>query len=470
MKLITHLSAPLALVVILFSCSESERLQNSQVQFSFNLIGADHQALAAIPDEGYFMISITNSIGEDVVADEKINVVAGEQFLTVPLTLPPGNYKLTRLYFVDKNSDMIRYAVPKPNSVFGKRIGNALNFDFSTGNTEKQVLRFDLVDVSKYEPSAFGLSTFKVSKNNIKLVVYADGSKKSVSAEAFIIQGEDTVDHYLLDAKINQLAIHGDPTQPYTLSVTKTGYTSYVKQFTLVELQSNKPLVVMLEQKPAFKMLGYVDDLNFNLEFSFELIFTGTITIDWGDNSRDTTLTFTSPTQAWLPHSYPAAGNYPITVTGDIDQITMFYSYYGQGPIDAIDFAPLVNLTEIRFGLTRSPQIIDLTHNTKLEFAALAGLDAVQILLPAEHNISTITIAGPNGLTTEAVDAVIDNIYANSVAKNITNGLFDLVAHWYEPEGATMFVGPPSAEAMAKLRILQDDYGWEISPVVPPAE
>jgi hypothetical protein len=471
MKLITHLYMPLlAMLVIFFSCADDERTQKSQVQFGVNLIGNDHQILTSIPDEGYFIISITNSVGVPVISDEKINVVAGEQFITVPLTLPPGKYRLMQLSFVDKNSDLIRYAVPEPTLLLGKDVTDAFHSDFTIGNGEKQTLQFDLLDVSKYKPGNFGLTSFKVSRNNLKLVVHADGVKKPVSAEAFILQGIDTVDHYVLEAKMNQLVLHGDPGQPYTVLVTKSGYMTYEKQLTIGELKGGKPLVATLEQGSVFSMLGYVDDQNFNFEFSFELIFTGTINVDWGDNSADTTLVFTTPTQARLPHSYPAAGNYPITVTGDIDQITMFYSYYGQGQIDAVDFAPLVNLTEIRFGLTRSPQIIDLTHNTKLEFAALAGLDAVEILLPAQHNISTISISGPNGLTPEAVDAVISNIYANSVTKNITHGIFDLVAHWYEPEGANIMVGPPSADAVEKLRILQNDYGWIISPEVPQSE
>ena len=38
-----------------------------------------------------------------------------------------------------------------------------------------------------------------------------------------------------------------------------------------------------------------------------------------------------------------------------------------------------------------------------------------------------------------------------------------LYAIWYDTDNNSM-IGPPSEEALTKLRSLRDDYGWAISP------
>ena len=151
-------------------------------------------------------------------------------------------------------------------------------------------------------------------------------------------------------------------------------------------------------------------------------------------------------------------------MTGALDQITYFYSFYVNGTMHEADFFALIGLRELRFGLTEGPTIIDLTNNENLEKLLMPGiLNMEQLLLPADHNISDINIAGSNILTTAAVDAIIANIYNNSIVNGINNGEFNLSTDWGDAE-AGVFIGPPSAGAFTQLTYLRDSMGWVIAP------
>jgi hypothetical protein len=91
----------------------------------------------------------------------------------------------------------------------------------------------------------------------------------------------------------------------------------------------------------------------------------------------------------------------------------------------------------------------------------MPGIDDVKVLkLPENHQITFLNISGMSSMTTASIDAIIDNLY-NSVTANSRTGNFEFSTSWYEEEGP---IGPPSPDAVDKLRILRDSYGWSIFP------
>jgi hypothetical protein len=192
------------------------------------------------------------------------------------------------------------------------------------------------------------------------------------------------------------------------------------------------------------------------------------ISIAWGDGTV-TPVTITSSYQD-IEHTYTYAGSYfdyTMRITGDLNKITFFSSYYGSAQFTSIDFKALTKLEEISIGLTPAPSIIDLSHNHKLVKISLIDLEDVQsIILPRTHNLSWVDLFGLD-LTTADVDGVIDNIYKNTLSKKITNGTFGLAVDEGDENAEGAMMGPPSTSSLRKLRELQDSYGWTIHPALP---
>jgi hypothetical protein len=195
--------------------------------------------------------------------------------------------------------------------------------------------------------------------------------------------------------------------------------------------------------------------------FEFSLTGVGLVSVAWGDGITEQYDLAT--TAFYLQHSYTIAGIYIIRVTGAVDQITHFYSFYGSGPISSVNFSYVTALQDVRLGITDGPAHISLVHCPNLEVVNMPGISQLStLLLPASHHISFISISGPNALNTADINAITNNIYTNTVTNNITAGYFTYLNHWsYLDSGP---IGPPSAAATVKLMDLQNTYGWELNP------
>jgi hypothetical protein len=130
--------------------------------------------------------------------------------------------------------------------------------------------------------------------------------------------------------------------------------------------------------------------------------------------------------------------------------------------MDEVDFAQLTELTELRFGLTRSPRVIDLTRNQKLIYIDFSGLQNTEVINIAHHNkISGLSISGCKLLGTSSLNSIIDDIHYSAVTDSRHEGFLHLGEEWWETDE---MLGPPSVASMAKLRSLRDNYAWEIYP------
>jgi hypothetical protein len=203
---------------------------------------------------------------------------------------------------------------------------------------------------------------------------------------------------------------------------------------------------------PANKFLVYVTGSS------------GNMSVNWGDGT-DSVFTF-ADNEHTLEKIYSAPGRYEIIITGDLKNIRRFQSSYGEGVFDGVNFKNLTGLESLRIGLTPGPEVIDLSTNRKLREVMLTDINELTVIrLPKNHSISSVSIAGPNNLSSSTVDEVINSIYEAAVKRKIYNGYFNVMYLFYEnPEVAKDLVGPPSSDSVSKLRILQDVYGWEIVP------
>lgn len=202
--------------------------------------------------------------------------------------------------------------------------------------------------------------------------------------------------------------------------------------------------------------------------YDYEFYLTGdnvNITINWGDGTTTQHAAASRYDYDGIFHGYKSPGRYIITITGTLDKVVEFSSYYGHADFNAINFAALPNLEIVNVGLTRSPATMDLTKNPSLTTVSLAGMpDMKNLVLPRTHNISQLSLDGPFQLDTEDVDKIVSNIHKNTIAKNIQGGLITLRASWAQDENDYSMIGPPSGFTLDKLRFLRDSYGWSIYP------
>jgi len=454
--------AMLSLILMMQGCNNEEIEPDSHQQklnIGFSALSAAKETLTNLPPESKLVMSIQAQNGEAVMEYAEMEFqFRDNHFVTRQLDLPAGNYTITD-FMVLNASDEIIFAAPKAPGTLSNSVPTPLNYNFTLRDSDMSVdIDLRLLDVRNHTAADFGYSSFKIPKV-LSLEVTVEGQSKPTTATAILKNGDLIIRQYNLQAKMNLIFLPGDVTGNYTLTIVKFGYASV--QFTLSDIlrsYHHTPLKVSLA--PAFSILALTNGAG-----SFQFGLAGpegdSVTIDWGDGAVETLAL--SPLIE-TDHPYATSPNL-ITVTGDIGKITSFYSFYGNGPIEQINFEHLTDLKEIRFGLTSSPKILDLRNNAKLEFALLLNLENLEALyLPPSHNITSLGLSGPNHLSPAAVDAVINNMYKNIVSNNIMNGSIGLQADWQAAEGDETFIGPPSAQGLAKLKIMQQNYNWEIFP------
>lgn len=122
----------------------------------------------------------------------------------------------------------------------------------------------------------------------------------------------------------------------------------------------------------------------------------------------------------------------------------------------AIDALNLQNASGLKgLGLTGSDlPIVDLEHNTQLEWLSITHTHITELILPQRHMINEVTIQPLTTWSTwpslSQLDYIIGNIYSNARAINVQNGSMYL-------EGAAT-----SPEADSMLVELEVTYGWNI--------
>jgi hypothetical protein len=189
------------------------------------------------------------------------------------------------------------------------------------------------------------------------------------------------------------------------------------------------------------------------------------INVDWGDGTSNQ-LEFNQYDFIELVREYNAPGRYRIVVSGKINEITGFKSSYGEGVFDSINVSGLKSLGSVRVGLTHGPKTFDISNNKNLYEVHFGDVQELStVILPNRHTIRSVSINGPNQLTTAEVDYIVANIYENAIRAKIFEGYFGLLKqYWLNPgdEGYGELVGPPSPSSIDKLRELRDVYRWEV--------
>lgn len=454
--------------VLAYSCADENESPRytGEIQFSFNpdaTIKPGGRTAADFPDGSYLIVTIQSISGAPVFTRERVDLLrVGDEYIGEPLPVPEGDFRLTDFWVVSPTRVLL-YAAPKEGSPLADLVDDPLPQTFSVNKDQLSNVGVQVIDVSDSSPQDFGYVSFDldvIRKFQISVFTTGDDGLTLSSATATLLDGIDTLQLESLEAKVNTFVFTENPDDTITLAVTKPGYTRYARKVTFNQLKEEldgDPLTVVLS--PA---VTFVADATSAWNYSIRVTGpSGEITIDWGDGTSGIYNLDTFDAQE---HHYAYSGKYFVSITGDLTNVTDFYSFYGGGPmVDHIDVSLLTEMVDIRIGLTISPPSIDLTKNKKLTGLMLIGNNMGEILIAPDNILRTVSIDGPNNFTTASLDAFVNTLYQSVVESGRTEGYISLYAIWYEYEDDTM-IGPPSAEALTKLRSLRDDYGWTIAP------
>lgn len=447
--------------LLLAGCNE-DNVTSDEVQLSLKI--NNNSGRPADLSEAKLMVSLETSDGTPIHTLKEISFEqTSDGVITTALDLAPGDYVVRELA-VTNREDEVLYTIPGPGSTAENMVSKPMGFHFVVPSGGATEVMADVVAVEGYKPADLGLASFNL-RNSFQIEVMDEISQEPVPAKAFVLEGTDTVARFDLVGGRNRLAFGGDLSKKYILVVTNGGST-FTREITLAELMSHyflAPLKVLLKGTFTMTTNGAATDVS--LPVSFYIGGTeGQILINWGDGTLEN-YSLDTEYEFEVAHTYADQQDYTIVISGDIDKINYFYSFYGSSVFKSINFKSLKNLVEIRYGLTNCPAVIDLSNNSKLQFAMLPHLaDMKQLKLPKSHEITFLEIDGVNRLNTAAVDEIIANVHRNSVRKNLHNGLFGLRDYWAQDEGDLTMVGPPSPVAVGQLQTLRESYGWTINP------
>lgn len=473
MKQVSIVIGILMLLLLFQNCTEEETVNQSKekVQFTIGLSALEHTGgkLKSVdpPSGASLLISIKSISGEQVYTMHTVELLhVGENIVTVPLELNPGSYLLTDFMVVNEVNEIL-FAAPRRGSLLGSLVVRPLDVNFYVTRNALTNLEMEVIDVSQNAPEEFGYISFLINAvypMQISVFRPYNNSFQLTNATGYIVQGEDTLQTINLGARLNLIPFKQNPDDTYKLIIYKAGYARYSIDFSYNNLMTELaglPLKVIL--KPEFSLLAYID---INNSHYFKLYLRGIaessprISVDWGDGTNDN---YTMNETLMLEHGYATGGKYFVSITGDLDKITYLDSFYGYAMMDEINTEHLTGLIEVSIGLTRSPRIVDLSHNSKLETVFMPNAANTEIIdLATNNKVSYIDIRGANAFTTSSLGAFIDDVYYSVVAANRREGRLELADSWYQPTGA--MIATPTEETLIKLRELRDSYGWRIVP------
>lgn len=436
-------------VVFLLSCADEEPTSpDSEITF---IISSNNKSLI-VPAKASALITVENKAGETVLDHYELKIRNdGDHLSCEPVNLPKGNYTLTHFVIIDDSGDPL-YATPLKNTSLGATVDRPLPYTVPSESDSEIML--PLLDVRVHSLESMGYKTY--GSNLIKLQAYIPnrGNNKLTTAEAYIMQGNDTVEVYPLGAKLNLIPFNGQPGETYSLVVIKDSYSRFSYDLQTGNLPKT-PIKAVLD--PALTVVGIpITDQNY---FSMQLdgVPVADFNIDWGDG---TTTTWTSGITTLLDHYYDEPGKYFISITSpSLETIVMVGDLQGGSDIERIGMQHLSRLFEFRMEWHPGPKVLDFTHCGILSEIRIGPGNLEDIIIPNDANIYLLELVGNINVKQESFDELINDLH-HQITNNPRSG--DLLFN--RLESVDLPIVDPSPETIEKLLELKNTYHWYMVP------
>jgi hypothetical protein len=413
-------------------------------------------------------VTIADAGGNDVYTLKQIVLLTlGDEYISEPLTLPPGEYSLTE-FFVANSGGQVIYAAPKEGSSLAPWVDDPLPTPFVVGDNAIIGLDVQVLVIGEHHAEEFGYVTFRVDVlpfPYFKLSVFVHDSSNALAfspVRAYILDGNDTVYKQNLPAGVNEIVFAGDLTRTYSFALAQPSYRKYTQTFVLGDLLnalSGGPLSVVLE--PAFT---FVTRSNYATRIRLNKDVEG-VYIDWGDGTVELAVPDASGD---LEHNYAPYDPYDpyhtyffVSLFGNLSSITSTEFLYALATTSEISVVNLPSLHKFSSIVNRSPAHLDFTHNPLLDSIAFDYGYVKSFDLPPGVRLRYVSLIGTWPFSYPTLSSLI---HATRVA--VQNEPYQGTLYLSnDPYAVHGFVAYVSEESIEELRQLRDDYGWTIWPL-----
>jgi hypothetical protein len=266
------------LIVSLSSCKKSNQegggQGNLQVNFSLNSLKNTQIDTSSATTLSEIVVTIEDINGKVVKSEENIELYnKNGNYISKLLALPAGKYKLAGFLVLDWKNNVV-YASPVKGSSKAYLVQNPLPLEFNISKDNVTKIAPEVINVASCKPEDFGYTNFTLNIANtfdfkVGVFIYDDSIKNFKITSSSISVYSDTLGIYNIDlnSKTNgslvnfydSLGITNSIALPekynyYTLKIMKSGYKTYIHQFSKEELKlhfrsvDKGPLVVILEK------------------------------------------------------------------------------------------------------------------------------------------------------------------------------------------------------------------------------
>lgn len=268
-----------AIVTLMSSCNK-EPNDESQGVVKFTMgLGSQLKSSSIADSSGidsttnyYAIVTIANMSGQEIFNSKRLAIYSfGGSYISESLMLETGEYKLTGFVIV-KGSDAV-YATPVAGSERSSIVDKPLPIYFNVTNEGTTLVQPEVLHTSNIDPQAFGYSYFNftvVETMLFNIITFdktkvdsssSDSSARAISSHLYILtssyidsSNSDTTHvkyrtlNYELKPQINTIEVN--KATSYKLSVSKSGYYDWSKDFSREELNAFKsnPLRVYLKE------------------------------------------------------------------------------------------------------------------------------------------------------------------------------------------------------------------------------
>lgn len=250
----SFVAASIGAVLFISSCKKDESPNaQGQIELSFQINQSSAKGAsdagpftlkdAAIAEPVYVVVTITENNGT-IVSDNVVMklIKFNDDYVTQALTLKPGNYILTKYLVLDASENVI-YATPLAGSPKASWVKYPLPISFKIAKNEVTKLIPEVISIVHSNPEDFGYSTFRLNIINsldflIAVFTFQDTSKSYELATAHVVvtAGGNTLTTKNIGAITDTISVP-DGIDNYIITVTKTGYTTYVDTIPNAELK-----------------------------------------------------------------------------------------------------------------------------------------------------------------------------------------------------------------------------------------
>jgi hypothetical protein len=250
------------LAILLVSCKkEPVNSANEEGNVTFSFQNNAENKLKSTSDARMdsveaLVVSIKDQNNNYVYNQEVIKLVRlNGLFISSPLQLKPGSYKLSAFMLVDENENVL-FITPMRDSKYAYLVEKPLEFEFTVIKDSTTNIVPEVISSSGHQPKDFGYAFFsfdQVKTFDLLLHVFSSNGNSAAFTKSYltITHDADTVFQDSLKAIPNVIKLpelSGD----YTLVVTKSGVLNFSETFTLDSLKihspaSNNPLIIILQ-------------------------------------------------------------------------------------------------------------------------------------------------------------------------------------------------------------------------------